>query len=131
MRLDWVFAHPFVVLGIWQYPALPTNFSATFRGPRETNREARFPRSPGRKGPKQKGGKGMNQAPIPAVQPICSLFNESHFVVFPVVDMFLISRYVVCSIHWGSQSKATGTPNTETTRANDKGGKTFRPGLVG
>lgn len=47
-------------------------------------------------GPKQKGGKGMNQAPIPAVQPICSLFNESHFVVFPVVDMFLISRSPCC-----------------------------------
>lgn len=51
MRLDWVLVHPFVVLGTWQYPASPTNFSATFRGPRKTNREARFPRSPGRKGP--------------------------------------------------------------------------------
>lgn len=43
----------------------------------------------------------------------------------------MMFNIMVCSIHWGSQSKATGTPNTETTRANDKGGKTFRPGLIG
>lgn len=48
MRLDWVLVHPFVVLGTWQYPASPTNFSATFRS--ENQPRSAFPKVPREEG---------------------------------------------------------------------------------